>query len=219
MDNPWTQLRSEPPFCLASDCTMLQDYNSAATKDHRLHLELLPDPFIGSKHAPIVLLQLNPGFDPKDRLHHNDPVFARLCRGNLQHRASDFPFYYLSPETTCPGRYYWESKLRQPIQLAGRNKVSNSFFCVEYFPYHSRKFAHERLVVPSRDYGFQLVRDSVQRNALVIVMRGKRPWVTQVPELEGYRRLAEVRNPRNPTISQGNLPRFFDDIKRILGRY
>ena len=79
--NPWLDLPKRPPFVLKRDLPAIGELNGHANKDHRIDVDLLPEPFLGSTVAPVVLLGLNPGWSPEDAVWHAKPAFARLLRG------------------------------------------------------------------------------------------------------------------------------------------
>ena len=60
MNNPWRHLPDIPPFVLDSDRRAIEEFNASASADTHVHLDLLPEPFLGNKDAPVVLLNLNP---------------------------------------------------------------------------------------------------------------------------------------------------------------
>ena len=47
---------------LREDADEIERFNAKARYDHAFHLDLIPEPFIGNPAAPVVLLNLNPGF-------------------------------------------------------------------------------------------------------------------------------------------------------------
>ena len=216
MRNPWLDLPHTSPFVLADDMEAIEAFNTTATDAVRIHVELLPEPFLGDPHAPIVLLGLNPGFSPEDIPHHSDPTFAHLLRLNIAHGQSDFPFYLLNPRIAGPGQKWWERRLSRLLEVAPRETIAKKLLNIEYFPYHSDRFAHHRLRVASQDYGFFLVREAVHRGALVILMRGHRLWFSAVPELATYGRLFTLRSVQNTTISRKNCPEGFEEVLAVL---
>lgn len=216
--NPWIGLPGEPPYVLGDDRAAIDRFNKgAAGKPHAIHLELFPEPFLGRPEAPIVLLGLNPGFDPRDEEHHRTTDFARLSRGNLAHTPTAFPFYLLDPTLRAPGTCWWEQRLGSILRARPREKVARSILCVEYFPYHSEKYRDlgRKGPLASQEYGFDLVRRAVGRNALVLFLRSQRLWETAVPELRDYKRKDALKSPQNPTVSPRNCSRF-DEIVQVI---
>ena len=216
--NPWRDLPLEPPYALASDRLILERFNQKARPDHQIHLDLLPEPFLGSPDAPVVLLSLNPGFAPEDRIPHGDPTFQALSRAQLSHAPSPYPFLLLNPAVEAPGRGWWEKKLVRLLETCGRERVARGVLCVEYFPYHSRRFAHARIRVPSQEYSFHLVRAALRREAAIVLMRAERPWLDAIPELVAYPRLYRLRNRQNVILSAANCPEGYASLVAALSR-
>jgi hypothetical protein len=215
MRNPWLDLPSEAPFVLPGDAQKIDAFNREASDSKRIHLNLLPEPFLGSPDAPIVLLSLNPGFSPDDALSHSDATFAGLSRDNLEHRASDHPFYLLNPRITAPGRLWWELHLRGILTSFPRSVVASRMACVEYFGYHSSKFNHSSLRLQSQEYSYFLVRQALRRSAIIVLTRGRRIWLDAVPDLESYPHLYTLRSQRM-WISPNNCPEGFDKISAVF---
>jgi hypothetical protein len=71
MDNPWRNLSREQPFVLEGDKSRILLFNNKVKDEHKIHLELLPEPYLGNPESEIVLLNLNPGFSIDDfKFHH-----------------------------------------------------------------------------------------------------------------------------------------------------
>ncbi len=95
-ENPWHHLPAKPPFVLPEDKAQVEAFNAKASPDHFLRLDLIPEPFVGSPDARIVLLGNNPGVKNDDTAgYRRKPAFANRMRSNLVHRLSDeYPFLY-----------------------------------------------------------------------------------------------------------------------------
>lgn len=93
----------------------------------------------------------------------------------------------------------------------GREAIARSVLNVPFFPYPSRRFAHERLQLPSQAYTFDIVRQVTRRGAAIVLMRQEDRWLRAVEELKGYDRLFRVRNTQNPVISPGNC-QFYEEV-------
>jgi len=94
------------------------------------------------------------------------------------------------------------------MSLFPRDTLANSLFCVEYFPYHSRKYNHARLQLKSQEYGFSLVRDAMERKAIIVMMRAKSQWYGTISALKAYPSLYTLNNPQNVMISPRNCDGF-----------
>ncbi len=213
--NPWPAVPGRSPYVLSCDVRKIKEYNEKAHEEHKVQLNVLPEPFFGTTTAPVVLLALNPGFNNRDPKVHKDPRFQRLLRNNYSHGRSPFPFYFLNPNFESSGREWWEKKLKFLLDHHEftREKLAQSLLCVQYFPYHSRRF--RKLELPSQEYGFGLVRSAITRGAVIVVMRSKKLWKKKVQELEGYPRAFTLKNPRNIVVSPGNCKRFDDVVSAI----
>ncbi len=217
MDNPWRHLPQQPPYVLPPDAHAVASFNQRAGDAHAIRTELLPEPYLGDPAAPIVPLNLNPGFSELDRMLFGDPLGRALCLDNLLHRPMDYPFYLLDPRIAfAPGAKWWRERLGAPIRAAGVEAVATKVCCVEFFPYHSRKYRGVGRILESQRYSFRLVEAAIERRALIVAMRSSKLWCEQVPHLSTYDRLHACANPRRPYISSGNLPAAFPTIERIL---
>jgi hypothetical protein len=199
------------------DNTVLGDPMASDASASTLQFGVLPEPFIGRPDAPIVLLNLNPGFVPGDDEDRNsDESLIEIVRNNHLHRFGAFPFYYLDPAFADSGGYRWwgwnEAGRRRRagilwplIEVIGQEVVANNVFCAEYFPYASTDGGIAGSIrAPSSEYTFELVRAALDREALVIILRSARQWEEAVPSLCDYRWRFSASNRRYPIISEGN---------------
>jgi hypothetical protein len=221
-NNPWHRLPESRPFVLPEDEAIVRQFNAKAAADHYLHIdEIVPEAFVGARDAPVVLLSNNPGFGEGVEERRN-PDFVIKMRRNLLHDPSDYPFLFLAPDFTGPSRQWWISKLKDLIAVFGERVVANSILNVVYFPYPSTRFDHLSLELPCQDYSFRLVREAVDRNAVVVLMRKAeatvQAWKRAVPKLEGYARLYRVRNSQNPSVNRPNCDNFEDIVRAIRER-
>jgi len=224
--NPWTELPDAAPYVLKSDATLIAGANQSASRKKivtlQIHTDVLPEPYIGAVHsAPIVLLNLNPSFGENDYIYYARPEAYKASRGNLLHEPAEYPFIFLNPRladaTNPAGPEWWSRRLRQLVATCGVHDVANGLACIEQFPYHSRNFQPLKNTLPSQQYTFQLVRQAMQRSAVIVMMRAKRFWLKAVPELAQYP-FIETKSVRNATLSPNNLPAgVFDQIVARLG--
>lgn len=218
MDNPWDDLPVMEPFVLEDDKQSIFGFNHKAKPAHKIHLELLPDPYLGNPNAKIMLLNLNPGYSVDDiTFHRHDEFFIKTCRDNLLHNDQQYPFYLLNPQNCrSPGFKWWHKKLKPLIERYDLKKVANEICCIEFFPYHSQNYRSIYPPLSSQLYGFHLVREAVKRGAMIIVMRSQKNWLEQVPELRSHN-FYTLSSVRNPTISPNNLRNGFSELVRLLG--
>ncbi len=205
MQNPWTTLPESSPYVLASDAPLLRFFNARAAERHRYDTSLFPEPFFGSLEAPVVVLNLNPGWSPDDAAVHAQPTFAAMSRSSLAHQLKPYPFLHLQPTGETPGGRWWRQRTRELVSDVGFDSVAHNIACVQFAPYHSLQYHIGSPLLPSQEYNFYLVRQAMARGAEVVVMRSMNLWLSVVPELANYNRLHRGSNPRAPFLSRGNL--------------
>lgn len=215
MRNPWTALPKNPPYVLASDVALLEGFNATASARHRYDLSLFPEPFFGSATAPVVVLNLNPGWSPEDAAVHADPIFAAMSRRSLEHTLDPYPFLHLQPDSNTPGATWWRQRTRELASDVGFDQAARQLACVQLVPYHSSEYAGSSPRLPSQEYSFQLVRQAMLRGAEVVIMRSANLWFAAVPELANYSRVHRGSNPRAPFVSRGNLKSSYIVLERV----
>jgi hypothetical protein len=208
-ENPWIQLPAVPPYVPEIDRPVVDEYNDRVGDDHRLQVQLVPEPYIGRPDAPVVLLGSNAGFTEQDSVAHEDAYARRLSLANLLHGDLDYPFFHLDPALSecSPGHKWWGTRLRALVDAVGLPAVSQNVFYAAWVPYHSCWQGFNGYL-PSQEYTFDLVRQAIAREALIVVLRGTARWAESIAELSAYsprRRLLKVRNPQMPAVSPANL--------------
>jgi hypothetical protein len=113
---------------------------------------------------------------------------------------------------------FWIPKLRPLREMVDDRVIHERLTTVQFFPYHSGTDRNPP-IVPSQQFTFALVRQALERGALVIVMRKWDAWRTAVPDLSSYPRLLRNPNPRQLAISPGNLGRdaFAEIVHAVRG--
>jgi hypothetical protein len=226
VSNPWPALAPTDPYILEEDTQAVLAFNRGphAGPDVAFHLDLLPEPFLGNPTAPIVLLNLNPGFDASEDPHwHAVPEFRDLSRANLRHDPSlGYPFFLLDPRLAASGGgKWWRKRLRPLLETCGQEAVSTALLCVEYLPYHSRHFSGRTPQVPSQRYAFSLVQSAVDRGAVIIALRSAAKWHAAVPALASYHRSFVIRTPKRGTapFSPMLFPGWLHDLQGRAADY
>jgi len=226
MENPWLQLSKESPFILPCDKEAINIFNN---KKHDTPFEIIlnemPSPYIGNPEAPIVFLNLNPGYSPDESLSPKISHFREVARANLLYQFYDYPFYVLDPSLKgTPSGYEWFSQkfghLLRAVNMSPMD-ISKKIFLVEYFPYKSRQCSlkWKKEILPSQKYAISLVEKAIARQAMIVIMRGEGPWLNAVLTLKEYSNRYTLHNPQNVTISENNLGKegFWAVVKRICG--
>ncbi len=215
MRNPWSYIPITAPYVLPEDESIITPFNLGAKEEYQIKFNCLPEPFVGSNTAPVVLLGLNPGYDDGDPEAHADTKFREALFQNLNHQQSEYPFYFLDPRFKNPGTIWWEGKLKPVLKFIDRQALANQLQCVEYFPYHSRKYKQLNLLLPSQQYTFSLVRQAIARRAIIVLSRSVKRWLAAVPELIDYDFLCKLNSVQNIIISENNCGHFNQIMDRL----
>jgi hypothetical protein len=214
--NPWAALPEQPPFVLAEDAAIVEAHNSRRNEEHQFRPNTLPEPFMGSPDAPVVLLNLNPGFDPSDITNYAPEPRSSMMRRSLTHALpAEDAFYFLTEEFEGTGGWtWWYKKLKPLIEEVGLDRVRSGIQVIEYIPYKSTRF-HPVETLPSQEYTFQLARQAVERDAAIVVMRRANSWLTAVPALADHG-AHKLNSAQNVIISPRNCLTGFDEIVEKL---
>ncbi len=188
----------------------IQDHDFCEPNDTRLHLGLLPTPFMGDmRNASIYVLMLNPGLSPCDYYgEYQISPFRQALLANLRQERLEgvMPFISLDPQFAWHSGFdYWHGKLRKVIQelaKARSEKVRGTTFAearselgaklavVQLVPYHSASFTDRGRLLDDL-YSVQLAGEFVQetvakrvraKQAIAIVTRQVERWNKYLPE-------------------------------------
>ena len=181
-------------------------YHPSKSKDKRIHLGLLPCPFMGGLiNASIYVLMTNPGVTVGDYREHERSELRSVLLANLRQERLDgvLPFIFLDRQFAChDGFGYWNKKvgLGKTIQdLAKRKRMSesesrtvvwNKLAVIQSVPYHSANGPNAGNKLgswPSVHLAGQFVRDTVvkrvrTKQAIVVVVRQVKRWNQYIPE-------------------------------------
>ena len=179
----WSQFQADPMF--------------GSTTDRRLHLRLMPQPFIGDvARAKVVILLMNPGLAPVDYYAEFEAKeFREELRRNLVdgRTGTSHPFLFLDPKWAWTGGYRWWHEKLKPIfdhaakepraRAAAQQRIAQRLAVLELIPYHSKNGPASSLawrletkkaaVLFAHDY---VVPRANRGEVSVIVARQSRQW-------------------------------------------
>lgn len=210
IDNPWVDLRQDDGRYIAPcDVDFLDD---TTVRKYNLRLDAFPEPFIGNPDtAEVVLLGLNPGFIESDvDFNFGNQDWVSLARQNLTHSTD---FFYLKGSLRDTGGFKWWRRRLRTLHESGIKweRLSRKIVAVEYFPYHSIHYnIDNNFLLPSQEYSFHLVRQAIQRNKIIILMRSEALWLRAVPELQDYSYI-KLDSPQSTYITPGNMNGVLND--------
>lgn len=206
MRNPWLDLPIQQLFVLPEDRPHVEVFNAdpRLLPKHRLELSLFPQPFVGNRLAPLVVLGRNPDLVGG----HGSGPYAEALRRNLIETDATASHLALLPEfADGPNARWWRRSFKSVLAVTGASpgELAPRVLSVEFHGYHSEQWKLFP-TLPSQHYGFWLVQQAVERGATVVLMRGVRDWKVAVPTLSGYPRLVTSSSWQSNSISPTNCP-------------
>ncbi|GBD88122.1 hypothetical protein BMS3Abin03_02056 [bacterium BMS3Abin03] len=220
MENPWLEITKSGKFILESDISIIEEFNNKNKKNSKVQIktDLFPEPFVGNINAPIVLLSLNPGFSRADYKFYSTPPAKQIWVNNIQHKQNEYPFFLIDPifNKSRNGFDWWTERLKDLIYVYGAKKLSQALLCIEFFPYHSEKYKDIGKILDSQKYAFYLVKEAMQRKAIIIITRSKNKWFDQVEGLDSYNNLHFLNSSQSIYITSNNCPTGFKKIIDVL---
>lgn len=203
LDNPWENLPTAAPYILPEDLKVIESHKNFIG----LRLDTLPEPLVGGlDNAKVVFLALNPGFMDSDvDVNMQLEQFINGCRKNLKDPFKS-DFYYFTGGLEETGGYKWWSSKLKPLINHGitEETLKKKIMMVEYFPYHSVNYRHIGRFTPSQLFSFEIVKEAIKRNKIIVIMRSRGLWEQAVPELAGYP-LMTLSSAQNVVISPKNV--------------
>lgn len=230
-DNPWLYIAHQieasgyenPNDAVhPKDRCIVEKYNASASENHRLRLNLPPEPFQGNPlTAEVVILMLNPGFVE----HCNVCIYNKLSEA--EQRAfvkakcatmsmrdewcvpnSDVMDGRMANIINDIGERYWERKLRYVFDTVpdANSKIAVvnllGYFSNKYKPIPRRLLGDSVPMLHTQEYTMRLVRYLMQQGKVIIIR--SRKWFDYVPELENYEKSVLLKSPLNPTVTPRN---------------
>ncbi|WP_052868676.1 hypothetical protein [Streptomyces niger] len=88
---------------------------------------------------------------------------------------------------------------------------------MRFHGYHSEAWRILPVTLPSQAFTFDLVRQAIRRDAVIVLGRVATAWQVAVPELITHQRVVRPRSLRNAALSAGNFTSpDFQQITRAL---
>lgn len=208
--------------------------NFGKKKDTKLHLGLLPNPYIGDiKNSKIFILSLNPGLNPADYVQERTKEFQERYWNNIcQNGENKFPFIYLDPFICShPGYSYWNKKFKdflkeiqkskQCLWIEAQQHLSKHISTLELIPYHSQSFyLPEKKIMQNlqslkdiKQYVHdEIVPKAINNEAIIIATRQIMRW--NLPENENIIQFGEKTQARRFYI--GKEFKYFNKILNLI---
>jgi hypothetical protein len=188
---------------------------------YRLHTELIPEPVLGSRDAPVLVLARNPTWGPDDvELHQRHGPYRDALLANAGSDPAGHVMPHLVPDPIFRNTHsggWWQPRTDGLGAQAGVD-LSRSICAVEFHGYHSSQYRTLPITLPSQRHGFGVVTAAIERGAVIVLTRAMDDWCIAVPELRSYKQLVKMRS-QTIWFSKNNLePGGFERIVEALRR-
>lgn len=227
MANPWLEFvknLDDNNLVLEQEKEIIEKFNNSTNETYKVHTEIMPAPFMGNVlTSPIVLLTLNPGYDEKEEEKDYYNEYKSYWKNEIQHIHSvpELPLFCLEDKYV---KYsdYWLKKFMPLISVSSKEKVAQNISIIQFFPYHTKKYKDmpKRLLkgyLGSQKYNFELVKQAIERKAIIIILRKKRLWFEAIPKLNNER-TRFTNSALNTIQSEKNLGGTFREVVDILNK-
>lgn len=224
MENPWKHFEISKEMVHESDREAFEIHNARAKKpNHRLLMQLAPEPWIGSPQAKVVILYANPGATDGDQEGRKQECADRineLSIANLRGQINDYPHFFFNEELKESAGYKWYAKrFRLLIEGSSVEEVSKGIMTCELAPYHSVNWRKPSNDFATQKYTFEIVRQAVEDEKVILIIRGKDTWLENVPGLQKYLENGKAFLPSSRQcgyITRNNLGEGFDAALKAI---
>ena len=202
--------RAHEPKFHELDLSHAEAFNRLMTEnpDYVLADHLDPYPYTGNQKANVFVLLANPGVSKiqKDPAFEMHTKFREQNLRNLRHESPEnFISWIHSSDNPEKAEDWWIPRLKKLVADSSLERVSKNLFFINFHPYNSVSWYRIPFIFPTQEYSFQLVREAMSREALIILARNELGWCTAIPELLNYRKLVRFKSIRSAYISPNNL--------------
>ena len=219
ISNPWAGFTYSNQMVHPMDIPAINLHNQTSKPEYQFLLHLAPEPWIGNLEGNLLVLYANPGATQdnlKRVIQENQTEVITKTVKNLNQTNFDFPHFHFDPELNgTEGANWFQSKYKWLIDASDRKSVANNLITCELAPYHSVKWKVPKLMPPTQEFTYQIIRDGIERDAVILLARSEKIWLKHVPELSRYPRVYRP-NSINASISPNNYPKSFDKIVEAI---
>ena len=111
------------------------------------------------------------------------------------------------------GDWYRNRALKKVLEVLPDNKVASGVCLVDFVGYRSHQW-HSALRVSSSDYTISQVNAAIDRDAVIILLRSGKEWLTKIPRLARYPRIYRNRSWQQVMLSENNTSLGLNDESR-----
>ena len=232
MKNPWIEItenynsyKDERNFILKEDRNIINEFNCKNKEVFQIKEYILPFPFLGNvENSEILILLNNPGFDEEELKKGYYDKFHSEIKDSYQGNQKMYCF----EDEYIQYSDYWNKKLGNLIEKFGKRTIAEKISIVNFFPYSSSRYKDfskrdksnflKNGYLHSQIYNFEIVKNAMDRKALIIIVRGRKNWFKAVDGLESYINTFKTNSYLNSSITKNNCRDFFDKILERLNK-
>lgn len=217
--NPWLGFKYSSEMIHPIDEEAVRYHNKTSKIDYQFLLHLAPEPWIGNLNGNLFVLYSNPGatrenvkkiFQPKHE------IVMRKTISNLNQTIIDYPHFHLDPALAgTEGGVWFNQRYKWLINETSRESLARNLVTCELAPYHSLKWKIPKFMPPTQEFTYSIIRKAVERDAVILLARTPKIWLSKIPQLVKYPRVFRP-NSINASISPNNYPGNFDKIVSSL---
>lgn len=215
LDNPWDGFEHSNEMVHPLDASAVLHHNQSSKPEYQFLLHLAPEPWIGNLKGNLLVLYANPGATQdnlKRVIQTNHSQVMEKSIKNLNQANIEFPHFHFDPQLTgTEGAKWYESKYKWVLDATSRKAVATNLITCELAPYHSVKWKVPRVMLPTQEFTYQVIRDGIAHNAVILLARSAKIWTQHIPELSIYPRVYSPKSI-NASVSPNNYPDCFDKI-------
>lgn len=214
-ENPWIDFRYSDEMLHPLDDEAVRFHNKTSKIEYQFLLHLAPEPWIGNINGNLFVLYSNPGAT-KDNVNKvsqpKNELVIRKTISNLNQTNYDYPHFHLDPALAdTEGGTWFNQKYKWLINESSRESLAKNLVTCELAPYHSLKWKIPKFMPPTQEFTCSLIRQAMERNAVILLARTPKIWLSQIPELANYSNVFRP-NSINASVSPNNYPESFEQI-------
>jgi hypothetical protein len=216
LSNPWLDFQISESMIHELDRDFVKNHNSKVEGKYRFLTHLAPEPWIGNPEAEVLVLLANPGATAGDlsgKPQKNADLINELSISNLKGELTEYPHFFFDPQLIGTDGYFWYAKrFKHLIDATSQGNVANKVLSCELVPYHSFSWKKPKDMPITQKYTFNLVKQAMDRDAVILIGRGKKDWFENVPGLEKYSKYFQPASAQCAYISPNNYGKNFNKI-------
>jgi hypothetical protein len=218
--NPWLDFQISESMIHELDKESVYKHNSKVDRKYQFLSHLAPEPWIGNPAAQVLVLLANPGATANDlsgKPQKNRNLINNLSVKNLKGELPEYPHFFFDPQLRGTDGYIWYAKrFKHLIDATSQRNVAQKIMTCELVPYHSFSWKKPKDMPVTQSYTFNLVIQAIERDAVILISRGKKDWFENVPSLKKYSKYFQPASPQCAYISPKNYGRNFNKIVEAI---